>query len=312
MLSRFFGERVGGVRFFEILNHHKLDPLINYPVLELQHACLALGFQGMYRANPTGIASLQQIQRDLYETLRRVRPKIMRDLSPHWQGQALALNASRIRVPVWVVASAASALLFGLFITFRILLSGSAEAAAELTSTLHSLEPLQIKRVVPAPPPPPPPPPPSPPKIDLDPCSQVIPSANTIVIRLCDRFLFDSAQATLKEGFKPIASQIAAYLNEQPGKIKFVGHTDNIPLHDKVRFASNLELSKARALAVANMIKASGLSQPDRIEIEGRGPDVPVASNATADGRAKNRRVEIVISRSAEAKAQPQKVDSGR
>jgi len=48
MLSRFFGERVGGVRFFEILNHNKLDPLLNYPVLGLQHACLALGFHGMY------------------------------------------------------------------------------------------------------------------------------------------------------------------------------------------------------------------------------------------------------------------------
>ena len=193
MLSRFFGERVGGVRFFEILNHHKLDPLINYPVLELQHACLALGFQGMYRTNPTGIATLQQIQRDLYETLRRVRPKVMRDLSPHWQGQALAVNASRIRVPVWVVASVAGGLLFGLFLTFRILLSGSAEAAADMTSTLHSLDPIQIKRVVPAPPPPPPPPPPpaAQPKIDLDPCSQVIPSANAIVIRLCDQFLFD-------------------------------------------------------------------------------------------------------------------------
>ena len=47
MLSRFFGERVGGVRFFEILDRLKADPLANYPVLELQHACLALGFQGI-------------------------------------------------------------------------------------------------------------------------------------------------------------------------------------------------------------------------------------------------------------------------
>ena len=56
MLSRFFGERIGGVRFFEDLDHAKLDPLINYPLLELQHACLALGFQGMYRATRPGIA----------------------------------------------------------------------------------------------------------------------------------------------------------------------------------------------------------------------------------------------------------------
>ena len=67
MLSRFFGERVGGVRFFEILDHLKIDPLVNYPVLELQHACLALGFQGMHRAAPNGLASLQMIQRNLYE-----------------------------------------------------------------------------------------------------------------------------------------------------------------------------------------------------------------------------------------------------
>src|SRR6202140_5264189 len=113
MLSRFFGERIGGVRFFEILNHAKLDPLVNYPVLELHHACLALGFQGVYRSQAGGLATLQQIQRDLYETLRRVRPKIASDLSPHWQGQALGANLNRLRVPVWVVGSVAAALLFG-------------------------------------------------------------------------------------------------------------------------------------------------------------------------------------------------------
>ena len=59
MLSRFFGERIGGVRFFEILEHTKVDPLINYPLLELQHACLALGFQGVYRTTPGGLATLQ-------------------------------------------------------------------------------------------------------------------------------------------------------------------------------------------------------------------------------------------------------------
>ncbi|MFL4999893.1 MAG: type IVB secretion system protein IcmH/DotU, partial [Xanthobacteraceae bacterium] len=108
MLSRFFGERIGGVRFFEILEHTKLDPLVNYPLLELQHACLALGFQGMYRAAPGGIATLGQVQRNVYETLRRVRPKVDRDLSPRWQGQALAAIANRLRVPVWVIASVAA------------------------------------------------------------------------------------------------------------------------------------------------------------------------------------------------------------
>src|SRR3954462_594122 len=113
MLSRFFGERVGGVRFFEILERLKADPLVNYPVLELQHACLALGFQGMHRTSSNGLAGLQIIQRNLYETLRRVRPKSNADLSPHWRGQALANRRQRARVPMWMVAAVVAAVLTG-------------------------------------------------------------------------------------------------------------------------------------------------------------------------------------------------------
>ena len=102
MLSRFFGERIGGVRFFEELEKALKDPLVNYPLLELQHTCLALGFQGVHRSAPNGPSSLQQIQRNLYDTLRRIRPKVAHDLSPRWQGQSLASRASRLRVPIWV------------------------------------------------------------------------------------------------------------------------------------------------------------------------------------------------------------------
>src|SRR6202140_3803768 len=54
MLSRFFGERIGGVRFFDELTRLKHDPLVNYGVLELQHTCLALGFQGIHRTSAGG------------------------------------------------------------------------------------------------------------------------------------------------------------------------------------------------------------------------------------------------------------------
>jgi len=293
MLSRFFGERIGGVRFFEILEHTKLDPLVNYPLLELQHACLALGFQGMYRASPGGIATLGQVQRNVYETLRRVRPKVDRDLSPRWQGQALAAIANRLRVPVWVIASVAAALLFALFVILRILLSGNAETAAEMTMTLHAPGNVEIKRKVIAPPPPPPPPPPQPPRIDA--CVDVVPTANMIVLRLCDSITFEPGQAIVKEAFKPIAAKIVAYLNDQTGKIRVVGHTDNTPIKN-VRFPSNWHLSMERAKAVAALLK-SGVSDPGRVEVDGKGPDVPIASNATPEGRAKNRRVEVMVAR---------------
>jgi len=300
MLSRFFGERVGGVRFFEILNNAKLDPLVNYPLLELQHACLALGFQGQYRPQAGGLATLQQIQRDLYETLRRVRPRVMRDLSPHWRGQDLGLHANRVRVPTWVVGSAAAALLLALFITLRILLAGSAEQVAEVTATLHPLDKLAIKRKVPVAPPPPPAPAPKVERIrkelKIGDCSVIDQTANQIVIRLCDQVTFDPGQAIVKEQFKPLAARIAALLDKEEGVITIVGHTDNVPIKT-VRFASNFELSVARAKAVAALIKG-GLGDPGRVQVVGRGSDVPIASNATPEGRAKNRRVEVAIGRS--------------
>src|SRR5579863_7751117 len=118
MLSRFFGERIGGVRFFDELTRLKQDPVVNYGVLELQHTCLAIGFQGIHRTSAGGVATLQQIQRDLYETLRRVRPKVYRELSPHWQGQKLALRLSRTLVPWWAAMGLAGLLLFGTYFLF--------------------------------------------------------------------------------------------------------------------------------------------------------------------------------------------------
>ena len=301
MLSRFFGERIGGVRFFEELDKALKDPLINYPLLELQHTCLALGFQGVHRSAPSGQAALQQIQRNLYETLRRVRPKVAHDLSPRWQGQKLASSASRLRVPLWVVASVVSALLLGLYITLLALLSGGSDTIAASAATLHPTGRIEIARRVIAPPPPLPPPPPANaqlPRIKRelsDECITVSQSGSVIVIRLCDLALFESGRAEVRNAFKPAAARIARLLDQESGFIKVVGHTDNVPIKS-VRFPSNWHLSVERAKAVAELIK-QGISKPDRLQIDGKGAEIPIDSNATPDGRSKNRRVEILIPR---------------
>jgi type VI secretion system protein ImpK len=196
-------------------------------------------------------------------------------------------------VPVWVIASLAAALLFGLFVALRILLSGNAEHAADMTMTLHEPGAVQIKRKVIAPPPPPPPPPPEPPRIDA--CVDVVPTANMIVLRLCDSITFEPGQAVVKDQFKPIAAKVVAYLNQQSGKIRVIGHTDNTPIKN-VRFPSNWHLSMERAKAVAAILK-TGLSDPNRVEVDGKGPDQPIATNDTAEGRSKNRRVEVMVAR---------------
>ena len=87
-------------------------------VLELQHTCLALGFQGVHRTSRRRRRQLQPIQRNLYETLRRVRPKIPHDLSPRWHGQELASPRSRLRVPSGP-SRRRGALLLALFVTLR-------------------------------------------------------------------------------------------------------------------------------------------------------------------------------------------------
>jgi len=298
MLSRFFGERIGGVRFFEELEKALRDPLVNYPLLELQHTCLALGFQGVHRSAPNGPASLQQIQRNLYETLRRIRPKVIHDLSPRWQGQSLAGRASRFRVPLWAVASIVGALLVALYVTLLALLSGRSEAVAGTIAILHPTDKIEIARRVIAPPPPPPPVATQLPRIKrelADECITVTQSANVIVIRLCDLALFESGKADVREAFKPAAARIAKLLDQEKGFIKVVGHTDSEPIKS-VRFPTNWHLSVERAKAVGALLK-KGLAQPDRVQIDGKGSEVPVASNATPDGKSKNRRVEILIPR---------------
>lgn len=305
MLARFFGERIGGVRFFEELERALKDPLTNYPLLELQHACLALGFQGLHRTTPNGQSTLQQIQRNLYETLRRIRPKVVRDLSVRWQGQKLATRASRLRVPVWAVASGAGALLLAIFLTLRALLSGGAEAVAAETKLLHPSDKVEVARAAIVPPPPPAPAP-------VDRVTQanrirkalepeiasgklsVAQSGNTIIIRVGDLILFESGQATVREQFKPVAARLAEILNGESGSIKVVGHTDNVPIKS-ARFPSNWHLSVERAKAVAAVLKRS-ISRPERIETDGKGSDDPIAPNDAA-GRAKNRRVEVMIPR---------------
>jgi type VI secretion system protein ImpK len=308
MLSRFFGERIGGVRFFAELDKAKIDPLNNYNVLELIYTCLALGFQGVHRSSPSGAASLQQIQRNLYELLRKVRPRVDRDLSPHWRGQALPLGTMRARVPFWTVLGVAAFGLFALFITLRTLLSGDADLAAADLNGLHARGELKLVRHTFAPPPQPPPPVPGHLtqlqriRLALAPeiaAGKVDATQTDTKIRIIvgDLVLFASGQASVKAQFEPIAKRIAETLEKEPGAITIVGHTDNVKLQPTSPFGTNWKLSMARAKGVADVLKP-GLGNPARIEVDGKADEQPIASNATPEGRAQNRRVEIMLARS--------------
>ena len=101
---------------------------------------------------------------------------------------------------------------------------------------------------------------------------------------------FESGKATLTDSGKGILDEMAAAMRKVKGKkVEVIGHTDNVGLRD-----SNLALSHARAQAVRSYLADRGISQ-DMVIVSGQGPDRPVAENSSADGRARNRRIEFRI-----------------
>jgi type VI secretion system protein ImpK len=134
-------------------------------------------------------------------------------------------------------------------------------------------------------------------------------TANRIIIRVGNVILFDSGSATVLTQFRPIAARVAAALEKEPGFIQVIGHTDNSPIGSgNVRFPSNYHLSIERAKNVAALLKL-GLTKPDRLQTDGKGETAPIADNATPEGRARNRRVEILIPRE-ETLGPEQKIDA--
>lgn len=303
MLVRFFNERMGGVRFYQELDRAKQNPAVNLGLLEVMHACLSLGFEGVYRASG-GPGALQTIRRDLYETIRRAQPKTIEDLSPHWRGQDIALSGSRFQIPTWSVAAAAGIILLGTYLVLRNMLSGQAEALALAMAEVHPDTELSIARETAVKPPPDPAPRTSTQlqriraalaKEILAGKVDAVQSATTIFIRIGSVVLFPSGGAKVNDGFAPIAVKIAASLDKEPGAIRVDGYTDTDPIHT-LAFPSNFELSGARAKSVAAMLKP-GLSHPERLVVAGKGEADPVAPNDIEQNKSKNRRVEVSIPR---------------
>ncbi|HEB85054.1 MAG TPA: flagellar motor protein MotB [Bacteroidetes bacterium] len=107
--------------------------------------------------------------------------------------------------------------------------------------------------------------------------------------------LFESGQADLKPEFLSLLAEIAATIKAKPySEVRVEGHTDNVPIHTS-QFPSNWELSAARALAVTKYFVFRGGLDPKKLSAVGYGEYRPRATNATPNGRARNRRVEIYI-----------------
>jgi chemotaxis protein MotB len=115
-----------------------------------------------------------------------------------------------------------------------------------------------------------------------------------LVVSVTDDAAFGPGSAEVSPAARAVVGRLAAVLADEPNHIRVEGHTDNVPIRT-ARYASNWELSTARANAiVAYFVEAAGLD-PARLSANGYGEFHPRAPNDTADSRGRNRRVDIVI-----------------
>ena len=115
-----------------------------------------------------------------------------------------------------------------------------------------------------------------------------------IVIRVEEKGSFPSGSARLTWEFESLLLGMAEILASIPGELTVEGHTDDVPIRTD-QFYSNWDLSAARAASVANALLASGTVEPDRLAVKGLADTTARVDNDSAENRAKNRRVEIII-----------------
>ncbi len=120
-----------------------------------------------------------------------------------------------------------------------------------------------------------------------------------IVVRIKEKGSFRSGSAELSNSYIPLLEEVRNVLSDMSGEIRVQGHTDNIPINTP-RFRSNWELSTSRAVSVAHALIEGGVLNPNRVQVSGFADTRPVDTNETPEGRARNRRVEIVVQQGVE------------
>ena len=115
-----------------------------------------------------------------------------------------------------------------------------------------------------------------------------------LVISLREFGFFDSGSATLRPGALPALDRIASILAIRTCRLRIEGHTDNVPIHT-AQMASNWELSTARSTELVRLLIVRYRFPPERLSAAGYAEYHPIASNDSVQGRAQNRRVDVVI-----------------
>ncbi|MBR0564806.1 DotU family type VI secretion system protein [Azoarcus sp. L1K30] len=293
LLVTFHNETWGGEKYYQLLARLAQNPERHHNLIELLYYCNALGFEGKFRVVENGHSQLEILKRRVAGLLGAGSAGYDRRLSPHWEGVATTRDTWRL-VPAWVVASICAFLAFLAFMWFVFSLAPPSDALFARLAGLDIPRP-ELKAVSE------PPPPRLRRFLEAEIRARMLEVedlADRSVITLVGDGLFDSGSVDIQARYLPVFARIVDALNEVGGSILVSGYTDSRPMRS-VRFPSNWHLSEARARAVGELLDAR-LAVRGRVRTEGRGEADPVASNDTAEGRARNRRVVLTLMLSAE------------
>lgn len=288
LLVTFHNETWGGEKFFQLLSKLAQNPQQHRDLLELMYYCICLGLEGRFRVVDNGKAQLETLRQRLWTILRDLGNGNDGHLSPHWEG----VNGRRRRgwtlLPVWVVTCLAALIALAGYLWFSFSLAGRSDALFNKIAGLQlnrpvaavaKPAPLRFKRFLE-------------PEI-VEGLVSVHDEADRSTIVLRGDGLFASGSSTVLPAYLPVLQRVADALAAEPGSVMVSGYTDNQPIRT-ARYPSNFELSKDRAEQVAHLLRHRGV-HPQRIRAQGLGEAQPVANNTTAEGRARNRRVEVVL-----------------
>jgi type VI secretion system protein ImpK len=284
-------ETWGGEKFFEMLERIEGDPARHIDLMELQYVCLALGFGGKYQVAERGHARLAEIQSDLFRRIRSQRGVPAQELSLNWHGMQDRRNPIIRYVPWWVVGALALVVVTGTLIFYHLQLAelsapidaqlariGLVEAPAAVATTARSAAP-RLKQLL------------------SDDIARGVLSVeergNQSLVTLLASDLFGSGRAAVNPAYYLALQHVAHALNEVPGRVFVVGHTDDQPLRS-LQYRDNFDLSRARAVEVVKLLSLA-IDNPARLEPSGLGASQPrYRPESLPENRARNRRVEII------------------
>lgn len=290
LAMRFHGDNRGGDKVFLLIGKLAAGPQQHMDLIEVVHAILCLGFEGRYGAGlaSDGRRQLETIRRRLFLLLSAARGEVPARLSPHVQAAAKGRFQPLHIVPLRGVCALLLLVLAGLFASYKIQLGRRSIEVQALLSALGTLQapvltpaarPMRLKSLLEA---------------EIAAGTVTVDedaSRSTVTFRGDD--MFAPGQARLNPRTVPLIAKVAHEINELPGRLLVNGHSDDRPIHT-ARFADNQQLGAARADAVAAALRAEGI-ESSRLQVRGLGAAQPLADNRTAEGRARNRRVDLIL-----------------